>query len=85
MLQQEFIGVVETDGESKVSFNHTHLKREDKIFPCITSCHATKEPCLLLSYMHSGCPLRRVHSVLVPRLQDLVLADALRIRVIEEA
>ena len=36
MLQQEFIGMVETDGESKVSLNHTHLKREDKIFLCIT-------------------------------------------------
>ena len=32
MLLQKFIGVVETDGEGKVSFNYTHLKRKVKIF-----------------------------------------------------
>ena len=69
MLLQEFIGMVETDGESKVSFNYTHLKKK------VTTCHAIRvhasRHCLLLSsssYMHSSSPPRGVHPVLVPRL-----------------
>ena len=46
VLQQEFVGVVETDGKSKVSFNHTHLKREDKNFPSYYQLPCHKGACV---------------------------------------